>query len=1140
MCPLGLSVSGSTQSLTTGQAKLWVLLVGVNQYQDASFPTLRYSAEDCQRLGEALSEAAGEFPKKQVIIHHDCADQISTLTTVLTSLKQIISAAKPSDTVLFYFSGHGLVEPQTQQAVLCLSDTRKNALLNTALPIQQLLQMLASCAASQQLLWLDACHSGGMTLRGAKEDTNGNGGKSFLPNPTAQLVQVLQTRPPQNKKFYALLSCDEGQQSWEFPELGHGLFTYYLMRGLRGEAANAQGVIEADGLYKYVYNQTQQYIEQTNQKLRQLNQQKRQRGETLLYPEYPQQTPKRIVVGSGELILGLTPEAVGFQDPLNPTDEVETKSLTAATSEATIVGTQPFLELNNQGQVLRFRLDSDVCKIGRDRQWSDLDIPQQESWKFLSRRQAVLRQEGDSYRIYDGDTQEPSRNGIFLNQTRIDTKNGYLLKHGMTLKIGQNPHYQILLTYKHPAKSQRLVLPSKRRLDLKALRDFPVVLGREQQSRYSSMQLNSPVVSRVHATIHQKKQGGYRLENRSPNGTFVNGKAVEHSVGLKDKDRIQIGPFTLLYSGGVLEILDRGNHIRLDAYNLRREVQDKAAGKRMILDDISLVIEPGQLVAIVGGSGTGKSTLMKTLLGIEPLTSGAVLLNGDNLRQHFDIYRSQIGYVPQDDILHQNLTVEEVLTYACQLRLPPDTDVAQVVKQTLGQIMLSHVKHRFVRDLSGEQRKRVSIGVELLAGPKLFFLDEPTSGLDPGHDQQLMKLLRELADQGRTVVLVTHATASIEECDRIAFMGQGGKLCYFGPPRDALNFFEMPSEDLKYFPDIYRKLDPGISKKDTQKTVIYWAKKFLHSPEYQSYVQTSLNSCDTNPYSTKAKKGGGISPWQQLRLLSERHLKVVWRDENSLALSLLTGPISISLLVLTLQSKTPLDQLYLPEATQASLALRVLLVFSCVAIWVGLFSSVQEIVKESAIYARERLINLGILPYLGSKFLIRSGLAIGQTILIVTVILLGFKSAALNLFLGPIALSMTTFLTLQSSLSLGLMLSTFVPNKNEANSALGLVMILQIIFSGALFELEGILSKLSWLMLSHWSVGAYGALVNVNAMLPKLPQIIGPHPHPQPLNPSHVYDATWQNLSLNWGILCLHTVIYFTIALYLQKRKDVL
>ncbi|NBD32002.1 MAG: hypothetical protein GVY17_03255 [Cyanobacteria bacterium] len=299
MCPVALS-SLRNNPLGVGTAKLWLLLVGVNHYQDASLPSLHYSALDCQGLGEALLDATQAFPHKEVLIHHDFAAQLPQFKTIHSSLEQIAAAAQPQDTVLFYFSGHGVLDPESQQAVLCLSDTDQTALLETGLKLQKLLQFLGNCAARQQLVWLDACHSGGMTLRGAKGEPE----KKSLVNPTSQLVEVLRQKAAQSHGFYALLSCDQSQHSWEFPELGHGVFTYYLMQGLRGEAADAEGLIEADALYQYVYYQTLRYIDKTNQQIRLINQQKSSRGESQLQSEYPLQTPKRIVEGIGKVILG--------------------------------------------------------------------------------------------------------------------------------------------------------------------------------------------------------------------------------------------------------------------------------------------------------------------------------------------------------------------------------------------------------------------------------------------------------------------------------------------------------------------------------------------------------------------------------------------------------------------------------------------------------------------------------------------------------------------------------------------------------------------------------------------------------------------------------------------------------------------
>ncbi len=798
----------------------------------------------------------------------------------------------------------------------------------------------------------------------------------------------------------------------------------------------------------------------------------------------------------------------------------------------------PFIELNNQGQVLRFRLEQDCWQLGRDRDWSDSEIPVQ-GWEVLSRRQAVFQRDGDDYRIYDGDRVEPSRNGLFVDHTCIDRHRGYPLQHGTQIAIGQNQRNQILLTYFNPLH-QLTNLPSKLRLDLQSVTDFPVELGREiSSSHYGSMQLDSPVVSRCHATISANADGSYTLADHSINGTFVNQQRVVGSVKLRSGDRVRIGPFTLVYQDGVLELADRGNQIRLDATHLIRQVTDKTGQLRTILSDVSLSIDPGQLVALVGGSGAGKSTLMKTLLGIEPTTSGAVYLNGDNLRQHFDLYRSHIGYVPQDDIIHRDLTVEEVLTYACKLRLPPDTNVSQVVYRTLDQIKLTHVAQTFIRDLSGGQRKRVSIGVELLADPKLFFLDEPTSGLDPGLDRELMKLLRELADQGRTVILVTHATANLEVCDRVAFMGRGGVLCYFGAPTAALAFFGLPNHDFKYFADIYLQLDRGNTKQEVEANILTWAQKFQQSAAEPVYIQPSGNQ-PTGGSRQLTTYPVGSSPIQQLGLLSHRYWQLVLRDRASLLLALSTGPIGIILIRLAVQGQNPLIQVTPASALQAALALKILFIFSCVGIWVGISCSAQEIVKEAAIYARERLVNLGLLPYFGSKLLVRSSIAILQTILLVTAILICFPSPNSPLLPWYLGLAISNFCTLFSSICLGLLLSTFVTNENAANNALPLMMIPQIIFSGVLFDLDGLSDRISWLMLSRWSVSAYSTLIDVNRMIPPPILIPGQPPIPMPIQPNHTYDSTWERLGLDWGILVFTAMIYVVIALYLQKRKDVI
>lgn len=809
----------------------------------------------------------------------------------------------------------------------------------------------------------------------------------------------------------------------------------------------------------------------------------------------------------------------------------------------TTVDTEPYIELDNQGQKKILPLVNDINYLGRDPEWANMHAPKE--WNIMSRKQAIIEKEGNSFRIYDGDRhhQKPSGNGIFLNQSRINLTEGHILKNGEQLHIGQDPRQQIVLTYYNPKRGE-MTIPRVRQLKLKGLQNWPVELGRSPNSA-SSMELDAPTVSRLHATINPNGKGGYVLQDRSSNGTFVNGNRKDKAYLLEKGDTIQIGPYVLLFTGESLELTNATNQIRLDAHELTFNVKDKKGETFTILNKVNLVLEPGQLVAFVGGSGAGKSTLMKSLLGIAPISSGNVYLNGDNLRKNWPVYRSQVGYVPQDDIIHRDLTVEEVLRYACQLRLPPDTNISEVIANTLAQIKLSHVRHTLVSRLSGGQRKRVSIGVELLADPKLFFLDEPTSGLDPGLDKEMMLLLREQADRGRTIALVTHATDNIGICDRIAFMGLGGNLCYYGPPEKALPFFQkhaghFEAEKFGDFADIYIELNKGKNKAAIAERVSYWSNKYYRSPQYRDYIQNSLSPGKENQQTAKSNSSKtGISPFAQLFLLCKRYWKLVSRDTTSLILTLLAGPVTIALTGLPLRNEQPLSIVDAPSVTQASLALRLLFIFSCIAIWIGLSNAIREIVKETAIYFRERLLNLGLLPYLTSKLIVRGGLALAQTLLISGVVLLVFETPESKLIPWSVGFAITTFLTLLASTSLSLMLSAFVKTENEGNGILPLVMIPQIIFSGVLFALEGWSSKLSWLMLSRWSIGAYGSLADVNAMAPRP----NPNFNVQMLNEifkvTPVYDATWSNLMLNWGILIVHALTYAAIAIVVLRRKDI-
>ncbi|MBZ8180329.1 nSTAND1 domain-containing NTPase [Oscillatoria salina] len=287
--------------LETGEEKVFLLLVGVSEYEDKSLDRLKYAVADCQELATAFTEATAKFSNKKIFVHHQNSDRIPDLAAVRNSLQEIVTSANPQDTLIVYFSCHGILH-ENQQAVLCLKNTQTDNLVNS-LTMQELLTKLSNCSAKQQLVILDACHSGGLTLRGIN----------------LKLVETLQQQAEkqarQKKNFYALLSCDEDQQSWEFTELGHGVFTYYLIRGLQGEAANSEGIIEVKGLYKYVYHRTLAYIDKLNQQLELISRQKSSRGEEGSEEKCPLQTPKLIVEAVGEMTLGLKSQKVSYQSP---------------------------------------------------------------------------------------------------------------------------------------------------------------------------------------------------------------------------------------------------------------------------------------------------------------------------------------------------------------------------------------------------------------------------------------------------------------------------------------------------------------------------------------------------------------------------------------------------------------------------------------------------------------------------------------------------------------------------------------------------------------------------------------------------------------------------------------------------------
>jgi len=650
-----------------------------------------------------------------------------------------------------------------------------------------------------------------------------------------------------------------------------------------------------------------------------------------------------------------------------------------------------------------------------------------------------------------------------------------------------------------------------------------LLIGREG----ADLVLDSPVVSRRHALVEKVRGTVVLRDLGSVNGTFAGRSRIE-AARLVSGSMFQIGPFVLRFDGSRVVAHDTRGAVRLDAIGLHKQV----GSGRSILRDVSLAILPRQLVALVGGSGAGKSTLMKALSGQAEPSSGIVLLNGDDLHEHFNLYRSLIGYVPQEDTVHRDLPVRRALGYTARLRLPPDMTRAEIrrrIERALGEVDLLEHADKTIGQLSGGQRKRVSIAAELLADPSLFFLDEPTSGLDPGLEKRMMFMLRRLAEAGRTIVVVTHATANLEQCHAIAFVADG-RLVFYGPPSQALGFFRVTSGD---FADIYGKLegtaDPArpdryaVAQKDLAPELAratsgskrqqappplaaLWEQHFRSSKLYAEHVIGKLaqGPAPADAHKRPRVRASRASRLRQLAILSTRYVDLLLQDRKNLLVLLLQAPLIAYLLTLVTQS----DALTGAKATPAD-SKTVLFMLATVGVWFGVINAAREIAKEAAIFRRERLAGLRLGPYLLSKFLVLGLLVAAQGGALIAILSQKVVLPAHGVVLeGPQELYVTTLLTGFAGLALGLCISAFAKTPDRAISAVPIVLIPQILFSGVLFPLGddgSTIRILSWLTISRWATDAYGVTANL-VRFPLLRKVAE-------------YAHTEDNLLTKWGAL---------------------
>ncbi len=731
-----------------------------------------------------------------------------------------------------------------------------------------------------------------------------------------------------------------------------------------------------------------------------------------------------------------------------------------------------------------FILESNSIKIGC---YPDCDLIVEKD-KFISGIHALIIYSEEHYFIQDNN----STNGTFINGRRIDRQK---LQSGDIIAIGDT-EFEFVSTF--------ISSPIKK-----------ITIGRNPDSH---IYLNHVQVSWRHATVYSSPEGNFFIQdNNSINGLYVNGIKTEKKQ-LDKGDIIQISKFKLIFDGEHIKNLCEEGRLRLDAIGLTRTVSE---GKT-ILNDISLSINPCEFVAIVATSGAGKSTLLKTISGVYPKDRGEVFINGENFYDKIDFFRSRLGYVPQDDIVHEELDVYKALYYAASLRLPEDTkkeEIDNIIDLVIKELELEDGRYTQIKKLSGGQRKRVSIGVELLTKPDLFFLDEPTSGLDPATETRMMSLLRKLADQGRTIILVTHVTKNVKFCDRIIFLAKGGYLVFFGSPEEAFSYFQVND-----FTEIYNLIETRGSPKE-------WAEKFKLSSCYKEGLLKRLKETDmfqskkTRILLQKEMPHRGASSIRQFFILSSRYYEIMLKDIKNLAIVILQAPIIATLLALVFKRDIFNDD---PNIGDGNAALTLIFFLVCISVWFGTSNAAREIIKEHVIYERERMINLQVIPYVLSKFVILSIICLIQCAILLGIVVMGVKFPD-NGNPGFYAdMYCCIFLTSLTGVGMGLLVSSVVSTVDKATSIVPMLLIPQLIFSGAIIPFKNMdkVSKfISNFIVSRWSVGLLGCLVNLKDILPR-----------------HMKDLLEETFDINiqkhFTVLSCLFIIFLILTCFFQKRKD--
>jgi ABC-type multidrug transport system ATPase subunit/pSer/pThr/pTyr-binding forkhead associated (FHA) protein len=763
-----------------------------------------------------------------------------------------------------------------------------------------------------------------------------------------------------------------------------------------------------------------------------------------------------------------------------PSDDGTTTRLAAASG----VGAPP-LTVWLGSAMYTFPAGRDVI-VGRDR---DCDISFQdinpEDLTLISRVHAILRFDRGQWVVVD-----KSQNGVYVAGSRA---NLVPIRDRLSITLGSPRGPQLTFRVaKTPTSSRPRIVRTLDRMPDAAPGDSPktvafrpvsppparairrttgssglVTVGR---AKTNAVVVEDALASRVHAVLLPSPAGLEIRDNNSSNGTFVNGSRITGAM-LRDGDVVTIGNTDLLATGKTLVPQPAAARTSgLTAQGLALTIDG-----RQLLSDVSFTAKPGTLTAVIGPSGAGKSTLVKLIGGAMPCSAGVVAFDGHDVHAEYASMRSRIGMVPQDDVVHRQLTVEQALSYAAELRLPPDSssdDRREVVERVLDELELTPHKKTRVDKLSGGQRKRASVAMELLTGPSLLILDEPTSGLDPALDRQVMTMLRRLADAGRVVIVVTHSLTYVSMCDQLLLLAPGGKTAFADPPSQIGK--AMGSTD---WADIFARVS-------TDPDGVHQAYLARHPAAPRRRSPTAGAAPLGKPPQT--------SLLRQVGTVARRQSRLITADRGYFAFLALL-PFVLGVLSLAVPGNTGLGNAS-PSAPEEPIDILILLNIG--AVFMGTALTVRDLVGERMIFQRERAVGLSASAYLMAKVLVFSAAALIDTAVMVAIMTIG-KGAPSHggvllgrgVLAGVAELYLTLALTAIASAMVGLALSSLARSTEQVLPMLVVTIMVSMVLAGGLIPVTGrlVLDQISWLVPGRWGFAAAASTVDLNTIEAALP-----------------------------------------------------